>query len=83
VLVPAPLPALTENLQPSAAWPAARLRFLEDAEAVLWSAEGEPARAHLHRRGLTDETLRAWRIGFQSQERPRDPAEHWGFPSVL
>jgi DNA primase len=41
------------------------LRFLEEAEAALWSAEGERARAYLHGRGLNDETLRAWRIGFQ------------------
>jgi DNA primase len=56
------------------------MRFLEDAEAVLWSAEGERARAYLHGRGLKNETLQAWRIGFQPEEGRRDPAEHWGFP---
>ena len=60
---------------------AAGLRFLEEAEAVLWSAEGERARAYLHGRGLNDETLRVWRVGFQPQEGRRDPAEHWGFPA--
>jgi len=62
----APLPELAEDLEPSAAWRAAGMRFLlEDAEAILWSAEGERARAYLHARGRNDETLRAWRIGFQ------------------
>ena len=59
----------------------AGMRFLEDAEAALWSAEGERARAYLHARGLNDETLRAWRIGFQPEEGRRDPAERWGFPA--
>jgi DNA primase len=72
---------LTEDQEPSAAWQAAGLRFLEEAEAVLWSAEGERARAYLHKRGLKDETLRAWRIGFQPEEARRDPAERWGFPN--
>ena len=58
---------------------AAGVRFLEDAEAVPWSAEGERARAYLHGRGLNDETLRVWRLGFQPQEGRRDPAERWGF----
>ena len=40
---------------------------------MLWSAEGERARAYLHGRGLTDETLRARRIGFQPKEGRRDP----------
>ncbi len=42
-------------------------------------AEGDRARAHLHARGLREETLRVWRIGFQPQEGRRDPADQWGF----
>jgi DNA primase len=75
-----PLPELAEDLEPSAAWRAAGMRFLEEAEAVLWSAAGDRARAYLHARGLNDETLHAWRIGFQPEEGRRDPAEPWGFP---
>jgi hypothetical protein len=56
------------------------MRFLEEAEAVLWSVEGARARAYLHTRGLTDETLRVWRIGFQPEEGRHDPAEQWTFP---
>jgi hypothetical protein len=78
---PAPVPELAEGLEPSAAWWAAGMRFLEEAEAVLWSVEGERARAYLHGRGLNDETLRASRIGFQPEEGRRGPAEHWGFPA--
>ena len=76
---PAPLPELAGDLEPSAAWRVAGMRFLEDAEAALCSAEGERARAYLHGRGLNDETLRVWRIGFQHEEGRRDPAERWGF----
>jgi hypothetical protein len=45
VPAPAPLPELAEDLEPSAAWRVAGMRLLEEAEAVLWSAEGERARA--------------------------------------
>jgi hypothetical protein len=72
---------VAEDLEPSAAWRAAGMRFLADAEAALWSAAGERARAYLHARGLNDETLRVWRIGFQPEEGRRDPAERWGFPA--
>ena len=78
---PASLPELADDPEPSDAWRAAGLRFLEEAEAVLWSEVGERARAYLHWRGLNDQTLRAWRIGFQPQEGRRDPAERWGFPA--
>jgi hypothetical protein len=44
-------------------------------------SRSERARAYLHGRGLDDETLRAWRIGFQPEERRRDSAERWGFPA--
>jgi len=81
VQVAPPLPELAEDREPSAAWRAAGLRFFEEAETVLWSAEGERARAYLRGRGLNDETLRVWRVGFQPQEGRRDPAERWGFPA--
>jgi hypothetical protein len=55
------------------------MRFLEEAEVVLGSAEGERAWAYLHGRGLNDETLRAWRSGFQPEEERRDPAERGAF----
>jgi len=57
------------------------MRFAEEAAATLWSADGERARAYLHARGLNDETLWAWRVGFQPEEGRRDPAERWGCPA--
>src|SRR5437899_11711743 len=63
-----PLPELAEDREPNAVWRAAGLRFLEEAEAALWSTEGERARAYLHGRGLKDEPLRACRNGFPRQE---------------
>ena len=78
---PASRPELAEDLEPSSAWWTAGLRFVAVVEAGRWSAEGERARAYLHARGLNDETLRAWRVGFQPEEGRRDPAERWGFPA--
>jgi DNA primase len=76
-----PTVVFAEDREPSPVWRAAGMRFLEGAEAALWSAEGERARAYLHGRGLTDETLHAWRVGFQADDSRRDPAEQWGFPT--
>jgi DNA primase len=78
---PPPAPAFAEDREPSAVWRAAGLRFLEACQASLWSDVGERARAYLHGRGLTDETLRSWQVGFQPEEGRRDPAEQWGFPA--
>lgn len=72
---------LAEDQVPTPAWQAAGMRFVAEAEAALWSEVGERARAYLHARGLQDETLQTWRIGFQPEENRRDPAECWGFPA--
>jgi hypothetical protein len=37
----------------------------------------------LHGRGLRDETLRTWHVGFQPTERLYDLAERWGLPPRL
>jgi len=72
---------LAQEIEPAEAWRARGLRFLEEAEAALWSPAGERARAYLHGRGLRGETLRYWRVGFQPTARRYDLAERWGLPS--
>lgn len=55
---------------PSADWQAAAWRIIEDCEAVLWSDVGAKVRLWLNdKRGLADETIRRWRLGFNSQAR--------------
>jgi len=49
---------------PGQEWQAKAWAVVEDCEKGLWSARGGQARAWLHARGLGDETLRRWRIGF-------------------
>jgi DNA primase len=72
---------LAEDQEPTLAWQAQARVFLEEVEQILWSAAGERARAYLRRRGLGEETLRAWRIGFQPDDARRDEAARWGFPA--
>jgi hypothetical protein len=46
------------------------------------SGVGQRARAYLASRGLREDRLRAWRVGFQPNPGRRDPAERWGFPAT-
>lgn len=65
---------------PSEAW-SARARIVADAAiAALWAAEGAPARAYLHERGLNDDTLRSWEIGYQRRDQ-YDAPDAWGLTS--
>ncbi|HET8626913.1 MAG TPA: primase-helicase zinc-binding domain-containing protein, partial [Thermomicrobiales bacterium] len=73
---PAPPPAAPE-LAPSAAWRRRALAFVEGAERALWAEPGERARDWLQGRGLRDDTLRAWRVGFHPADAWDDPAR-WG-----
>ena len=48
---------------------AAALAVVADCEAALWTDSGAKARAWLHERGLHDDTLRAWRLGYNATDR--------------
>ena len=50
-------------------WQRKAKSFIAASEKNLWSAQGKEKRAWLHARGLTDETLRHWRIGYHPQQR--------------
>jgi DNA primase len=73
----APLPV---DLEPTAEWRASALAVVEACEAVLWSDDGAQVRGYLHARGLTEETLRRWRVGFNSSE--RSLAGLWVFQGI-
>jgi hypothetical protein len=49
--------------------PDAALKALEACEAALWADEGAKAKAWLGVRGLSGETLRLWRLGYNAEER--------------
>lgn len=55
--------------------------LLEQAEASLWSEAGDRARAYLHSRGLTEDTIRSARLGYLPTDAFADRAI-WGLPKV-
>jgi DNA primase len=54
----------SELRTPSLEWKDAALAVVESCVARLWTEVGARARSYLHGRGLTDETIRAARLGF-------------------
>ncbi len=73
-------PTITAPIKPIAdpgKWGDAARLFMEDSVVCLWSAEGNAALQYLHNRGLNDDTLRYWAIGFNALEGYGNPRE-WG-----
>jgi len=64
-------------IPPSVTWQVKAWAFIEACEHTLWSSAGAQALAYLHRRGLTDETIRAARLGYHVAEQWESP-ECWG-----
>jgi DNA primase len=64
---------------PSQVWQARAGVFVENCESVLWSETGARALVYLKERGLKDDTLRRYRVGYNSAER-FEPLEDWGLP---
>jgi DNA primase len=63
---------------PSAAWQATGMRLVEECERTLWSPQGRTARSYLRTRGLSDDTLRLWRVGFQPGMHRWVDQDSWG-----
>ena len=64
-IAPQPTPAgPPESSPPLAEWQAKACEVMAACEGALWAVEGQQARDWLHRRGLSDDTLRHWRIGY-------------------
>ena len=57
---------------PDAAWQSAAFEFVALSQARLWSADGARARAYLHWRGLTEETISDAGLGFNTDTRIGD-----------
>lgn len=75
-----PLPAVKEKGAPPAEWQEMGQAYVQITQKDLWSPHGEQARAYLHKRGLTDETIKHFQIGYLSGwiEQPR---ALWGLPA--
>ncbi len=55
-------------------WQERGLRFLQDSQSALWSANGRKALQWLHARGLKDDTIRNWGLGYHQTKEWQDPA---------
>lgn len=69
----------TEKAEPTEVWGRRAADLVNRCEANLWGEDGARARAWLERRGLTEETLKHWRVGFNPEDRYEDPIV-WGLP---
>jgi DNA primase len=76
-MAPTPPTLADDSPEPSAAWRARGERYLAHAEAALWSDAGTRARRWLAARGLTEATMRRWRLGYQAADAYEDPLA-WG-----
>jgi DNA primase len=65
-----PAPAIPREANPPTWDPSAALAVVEECEATLWSDVGARAWTWLHeRRGLSEDTIRAWRLGYNPTNR--------------
>lgn len=65
---------------PAAGWQARARCVISRAVDNLWSPGGARVRDWLHARGLQDETLQRWRIGYIPTDR-HEAAWRWGLPA--
>jgi DNA primase len=63
-------------------WTDAAGAFIADCIIKLWSDIGAQARDYLHTRGLTDDTLHKWKIGYYDLDGYDTPSD-WGLPPGL
>jgi hypothetical protein len=62
---------------PSQTWQVRGRQLVAEAIASLWSSLGARPRDYLHRRGLIDQTIEAWHLGYIAVN-TRLPASDWG-----
>jgi len=72
-----PTPPAPPVVPPDATWQARARLILGRAQEVLWSDAGDVGRAYLQERGLQENTLRAWGLGWCPRD-VFDPPERWG-----
>jgi DNA primase len=61
-------------------WQSRALSFMHASASTLWTALGASALTWLRARGLTDDTLRRYRLGYNPQD-TFEPLSEWGLPS--
>jgi DNA primase len=71
-----PAGQLSEDIEPSATWRERAADFVEECKQALWSEHGARARTYLGSKGLKDQTLRVWHVGFHVADR-YEPAVRW------
>jgi DNA primase len=77
-LVPRPRPALVAKSMPTERWCQAAEALVTACETTLWSDRGELVRRWLiEQRGLTEATIRRWRLGWNGADLRR-PRDRWG-----
>ena len=72
-----PSPAEVEDPVPSPIWRKRAGELVARCEETLWSDAGTRAREWLNQRGLADDTLKQWGVGFNPADYDDDP-KAWG-----
>ena len=66
---------------PPEAWQKRARAFVEVCAEALWKEEGAQALAYLRDRGLADETIRRYKLGYNAHRRRGNPAD-WGLKTA-
>ena len=72
-------PSVRQSVPPSATWATKAATMADEAAAALWVPAGILGLEYLRSRGLTDETIRAFRLGWIAKDR-YEPSAAWGLP---
>jgi len=76
---PRPTPVQPKRAEaPSRAWQDRARSFASYCQGQLWGERGQAVRDYLHSRGLNDDTIRQWHLGFSDSDL-FDKANRWGF----
>lgn len=65
---PAPAKKKIAESRPDLDWQRSADTLVSTCEAALWSPAGRAALDYLHRRGLTDDTIQAWQLGYNIKQ---------------
>lgn len=74
---PPPAPVKYTVTPPPEAWREQARAFVGYCQGLLFTDAGKVGLDWLHGRGLTDDTIKAWGLGWHEKDRWRDP-EKWG-----
>lgn len=79
---PAVVPGQTHERPPSERWQRRGSAFVQACADFLWTPAGEPALTYLRKRGLSDDNIRAARLGYNRSKRSAD-GPSWGLAEGL